>query len=423
MIDGIARPARDSWSREQRQAAPCGPRRSSSGSTRAASSITTRRATSARCTRSTSTRTSPRSRRCPTGSSTGPRRASSRSSRASTACPFTWDWTMYRGWYKGKRDFGSGAGAVGVLPRRVERPVPRRPGLPDQRDGEDEPALGGQAVPRRQALAPLGLSVRRRLAARSTTGIDGARHVHHRQLAGLPHLGRVGQLALGVRALLEAARTASTESRKDAQGRLGQPAAARLQPGLHRDRSTRRMDLAFERVRLGPDRRRRRPCSATTCRCWPTSAASRPHFTSKDHNFLPGETVEKQLIVINNSRADGDVRLHVVAGPAAGRRRAARSVSVADRRAGAHSAALRPARRAAARQVRADSDASSSATARRRRTPSPSTCCRAAGRAAGRRRRSPCSIPRARRRKLLDGLGVQCQTRRGRRGSVAATTC
>ena len=25
-------------------------------------------------------------------------------------------------------------------------------------------------------------------------------------------------------------------------------------------------------------------------------------FTSKDHNFLPGETVEKQMIVINNSR-------------------------------------------------------------------------------------------------------------------------
>src|SRR5262249_38477277 len=27
------------------------------------------------------------------------------------------------------------------------------------------------------------------------------------------------------------------------------------------------------------------------------------HFTSKDHNFLPGETVEKQLILINNNRA------------------------------------------------------------------------------------------------------------------------
>ena len=28
----------------------------------------------------------------------------------------------------------------------------------------------------------------------------------------------------------------------------------------------------------------------------------RPEFTSKDHNFFPGETVEKQIVVINNSR-------------------------------------------------------------------------------------------------------------------------
>ena len=39
-------------------------------------------------------------------------------------------------------------------------------------------------------------------------------------------------------------------------------------------------------------------------------------FTSKDHNFFPGETVDKQLIVINNSRAHGDVRLRLVGGPA-----------------------------------------------------------------------------------------------------------
>ena len=32
-------------------------------------------------------------------------------------------------------------------------------------------------------------------------------------------------------------------------------------------------------------------------------------FTSKDHNFLPGETVEKQLVVINNSRATLTCRL------------------------------------------------------------------------------------------------------------------
>ena len=39
-------------------------------------------------------------------------------------------------------------------------------------------------------------------------------------------------------------------------------------------------------------------------------------FTSKDHNFRPGETVEKQLIVINNSRETVDGRLPLVAGPA-----------------------------------------------------------------------------------------------------------
>ena len=27
------------------------------------------------------------------------------------------------------------------------------------------------------------------------------------------------------------------------------------------------------------------------------------HFTSKDHNVFPGETVEKQIIIINNSRS------------------------------------------------------------------------------------------------------------------------
>ena len=29
-------------------------------------------------------------------------------------------------------------------------------------------------------------------------------------------------------------------------------------------------------------------------------------FTSKDHNFVPGQTVDKQLIIINNSRVCGE---------------------------------------------------------------------------------------------------------------------
>ena len=86
--------------------------------------------------------------------------------------PFTWDWAMYRGWYKGEAGLSARRGALGALHRGMERPVPRRPGLPDQRDGEGQPALGGQAVPGRQALASLGLSGRDGIAATSTVAYE-----------------------------------------------------------------------------------------------------------------------------------------------------------------------------------------------------------------------------------------------------------
>ena len=47
--------------------------------------------------------------------------------------PYPWDWAMYHGWYKGKREFGSAAGALGVLPGGVGRAVLRRFRLPDRR--------------------------------------------------------------------------------------------------------------------------------------------------------------------------------------------------------------------------------------------------------------------------------------------------
>ena len=47
--------------------------------------------------------------------------------------PMSWDWAMYRGWYQGQREFGSAGGPVGILRGRMERPVLRRSGLPNQR--------------------------------------------------------------------------------------------------------------------------------------------------------------------------------------------------------------------------------------------------------------------------------------------------
>ena len=46
--------------------------------------------------------------------------------------PCTWDWTMYRGWYKGVRTFGE-ARVPWEFCVAEWSTVPRRPCLPDQR--------------------------------------------------------------------------------------------------------------------------------------------------------------------------------------------------------------------------------------------------------------------------------------------------
>src|SRR5262249_24937191 len=67
------------------------------------------------------------------------------------------------------------------------------------------------------------------------------------------------------------------------------------------DQQCERMDLAFQRSDWIPTAaarallRNNRPLLAYI-------SGKAAHFTSKDHVFFPGETVEKQLIVINNSR-------------------------------------------------------------------------------------------------------------------------
>src|SRR5262249_6462899 len=67
------------------------------------------------------------------------------------------------------------------------------------------------------------------------------------------------------------------------------------------DQQCERMDLAFARSDWLPTAaaqallRNNRPLLAYL-------GGKAEHFTSKDHVFFPGETVEKQLIVINNSR-------------------------------------------------------------------------------------------------------------------------
>ncbi len=156
-----------------------------------------------------------------------------------------------------------------------------------------------------------------------------------------------------------------------------------------------RMDLAYERSDWIPTAgaqaliRNNRPLLAYI-------GGKPARFTSKDHNFVAGETVEKQIIVINNSRVPVTLRLLVVAGPAPADSRSKQGYC-GDRPAGADTAALRPAGGSQARRVQAERKRGIQTPARRRKTSSRSMSFRA-GRSRVPRSRSRCSTPRARRR-------------------------
>lgn len=212
--------------------------------------------------------------------------------------PFTWDWTMYRGWYKGKREFGSavvpwefclaewnaqfyGARAyqlseqekrnlrwearqfqAGKLWHRWDYPHPV-----GSRDFEEHyPILAQYITDNWRAFRTWGVSA-----------ISPWEHGHYWKLRAGVDKGR----------------------------RLLKTDWENLQrPGFSADyleQRYERMDLAFERSdwlatpAAQALLRNNRPRLVYL-------AGSPARFTSKAHNFMPGETLEKQIIIINNSR-------------------------------------------------------------------------------------------------------------------------
>jgi hypothetical protein len=212
--------------------------------------------------------------------------------------PFTWDWTMYRGWFKGQREFGSakvpwefclaewnaqffGERAfqisetekanlrweakqfrAGSLWHRWDYPNP----VGSDRFGEQYPVFARYLTDNFRAFRTWGVS-----------GISPWEHGHFWKLRD------------GV----------------DKRRREFKTDWENLQrPGFSPDyveQRYERMDLAFERS----DWIATAAAQALLRNNQPLLAyiGGKPtRFTSKDHNFLPGETVEKQIIVINNSR-------------------------------------------------------------------------------------------------------------------------
>lgn len=212
--------------------------------------------------------------------------------------PFTWDWTMYRGWYNGKREFGSAAvpwefclaewnsqflGDQAFQISESEKANLRWEAKQFQADKVwhrwDYPVeVGSTRFTERYPVFAKYLTDNWR--AFRTWGVS----------ANSPwEYGHFWKLRKGV----------------DKRRRELKVDWENLQrPGFSPDYIDQRyeqMELAFEEedwIETPAAQaliRNNRPLLAYI-------GGKPSHFTSKDHNFLPGETVEKQIIIINNSR-------------------------------------------------------------------------------------------------------------------------
>jgi len=212
--------------------------------------------------------------------------------------PFLWDWAMYRGWYKGKREFGSAAapwefcvaewnaqflGARSYDIIEAEK-VNLRWEAEQFRKGRawlrwDYPqSLNSQVFDERFRVVAMYLADNFR--AFRTWGVSATSPWDYGSYWKPPAYEKTPDLALAID--------------WDKLQRPG-PMPVYVQEQQARDR------LAFRRSDAEPTA----AAQALYRNNMPLLAylAGKPAaFTSKDHNFLPGETVEKQLIAINNSR-------------------------------------------------------------------------------------------------------------------------
>ena len=106
--------------------------------------------------------------------------------------------------------------------------------------------------------------------------------VHHRQLACLPHLGRLGKFPLGTRALLETSRGLNRQREN-----LDVDWDDLQRPGFSPDYVDDRYERWIWRTigRIGLSRRPLKRCSGTISRCWHTSPASLRNSPAKTTIF------------------------------------------------------------------------------------------------------------------------------------------
>jgi hypothetical protein len=213
--------------------------------------------------------------------------------------PFTWDWAMYRGWYKGKREFGSAvvpwefclaewnaqffgdrAFQISEMEKRNLRWEAKQFRAGRLWHRWDYPhRLGSTDLTEREPVSAMYFADNWR--AFRTWGVSAnSPWEHHILFTPRPGMDR----------------NRRQEFQTDWEN-LQRPG---FSPDYEQQRYE-RMDLAYERSDWVPTAgaealiRNNRPLLAYI-------GGKPARFTRKDHLFVPGETVEKQIIVINNSR-------------------------------------------------------------------------------------------------------------------------
>ena len=215
------------------------------------------------------------------------------------AAPFTWDWSMYRGWYDGKREFGSAAVpwefclaewnaqffgdrafAISEMEKRNLRWEAQQFRAGRLWHRWDYPhRLGSTDLAEREPVFDLYYTDNWR--AFRTWGVSANSPWEHHILF---------KLRPGVQ----------RNQRDDFEVNFSNLQRPGFSPDYQQQRYE-RMDLAYERsdwIATGAGEaviRNNQPVLAYI-------AGKPDRFTSKDHNFLAGESFEKQMIVINNSR-------------------------------------------------------------------------------------------------------------------------
>ena len=213
--------------------------------------------------------------------------------------PFGWDWTMYRGWYNGQREFGSAAvpWEFCLAEWNAQFLGDAAYQISDREKAnlrwEAQQFRAGRAWYRWDYPYPVGRCAVRRACSpckpptRPTTGGPSAPGVFRRN-SPWEH-DRFWKLRDGFQ-----------HRRQD----LPVDWDNLQQPGYSPDfiDHTYAASIWLTSAPTGFPRPPRKSLLRNNMPLLAWIAGKPEHFTAKDHTFYPGETVEKQLIVINNSR-------------------------------------------------------------------------------------------------------------------------